>query len=137
MRRLTTGVYLNIPLLWTIETRTCAEEAMISTPHTVTTQDGRSLLIAVTVRYVIEDLQKWYTEVQDFDATILNVVTTEACRLVSQYTLAEASANTNKILTRLSEWLAEECEPWGVGIIAVGFHTFSPTKCISLSGGAR
>jgi regulator of protease activity HflC (stomatin/prohibitin superfamily) len=137
VRLLDTGVYVNVPLLWTVETRSCCEEAITSSPHTVVTKDGRSLLVAVTVRYAISDLRKWYTQVQDFDATLVNVITTEACRVLRQSDFATAIGSTDTIVANLGDWLTEECEPWGVDIIAVGFHTFSPTRCFSVSGGSK
>ena len=134
--RLGPGVYVNVPIFFKVETRPTCEEAMTSPPNAVGTIDGHSIAVGVTVRYVITDLRQWFTEVQDFDATLMNMATTEACRIVGSHTRDAALAKRDDIAAKLGDWLTEEVDLWGVDIISVGFHTFTPTRCLTI-GGAR
>lgn len=68
------GIYLKLPIIDRIYVQSTANRVIAGPVQTLTTLDGKTLTISVTIGYCIEDVQKLYQKVFHTELTITNMV---------------------------------------------------------------
>ena len=88
---LSEGIYLKLPIIDRIYVQSTANRVIAGPVQTLTTLDGKTLTISVTIGYCIEDVQKLYQKVFHTELTITNMVLGQVSEFISTKTIYECN----------------------------------------------
>ena len=126
------GFHLVWPIVGDIRICSVAERVKDVRSQSLTTKDGKTVAVGISVAYSIIDVYKALYEVQDPEAAILN----EALRIVGEY----VSTNTSEVCSdaeAMCKWVLEEIRKvatvrWGLKIWRIGRSDWAQHRAIRL-----
>lgn len=126
------GVHWFWPLIEDVEVKDIAEEVMNLPTQTVTTCDGHPVTFSVNIAYEVSDARAYWTQVQDFDASLSAASMTYLARRIRRETWEGLYSSQDAIESGLTRSLAQKLSRWGVRIVDVGITDLSRAKPVRL-----
>ncbi len=115
------GVYLHLAWFGNITTDGCRPKEVETQPQCVTTSDNNSRTFSVGCQFEISDLRLNQTCVDDFEASLLNLIERIAAKVMRNEDIANPDA---AILTRVRS----QTKKWGVQINYLGLINDTMSK---------
>lgn len=89
IKKLGPGVHLRIPLLHVVYKQSVRMRRVDMPLQTVTSKDGKTITLAVTLGYAITDVGKLYSTLHQPDGTLANLVQSKVSQYITTHTLSE------------------------------------------------
>lgn len=89
VQRIGPGVHLRIPLVHSVYRQSVRMRVTTLPLQTLTTTDGKTLTLAATVGYVIDDIERLYQTLHHAEGTIINMAQSTIAEYVSTSTLKD------------------------------------------------
>lgn len=118
------------PIIESIETRSFVEEVASTSSVCVDMACGKTLRLAVALRFTITNLQQWYTAIQDFEESMMELVQGHIPDAVMDYTADELRSKRKQVLDELKIECDDVFAEWGVNLDDIRFNCFARTRCM-------
>ena len=123
-----TGLHFYWPVIGCIHSQDTNTSTMQSDDQTLTTRDGETVVVAMTMAYRIKDAGRFFRWIHEQDETIQNVIESAVGRAVPGLDWwADGKQKNWGLVENLVEMVSEECTPrlhrWGVDVIDLAAHT--------------
>lgn len=127
-----TGLHFYWPIIGGLDTHDCNLSTMQSDDQTLTTSDGETVVVAMTLAYRITDAGRFYRWIHDQDETIQNVIESAVGRAVPKLNWWKTNKRKDwGLVENLVDMVTEEITPklrkWGVEPVDLATHTM--VKC--------
>lgn len=116
-----TGIHFHWNLLETIKIWSIAELVMQTNYQTVTLKDNQELTVSLTICYRVDDVEKMFTNVNDFVSSLENLCQGKITQILTQYNRQEFMDDLLEICQEILDELNERVYDWGVEIKDVNF----------------
>ncbi len=128
VKLLESGIYLKFPIIDRVYVQNMAKRVMAGPVQTLTTLDGKTLTIAMTVGYCISDIQKLYMKLYHTEMTIVNMILGE----VSDFVANNKSENCRP--KEIESYIADELkiDDLGIGEVKVAVTGYAVVKTYRL-----
>lgn len=131
-----TGLHMYWPVLGGVEIQDTNLSTMQSDDQTLTTKDGETVVVAMTLLYYITDVGCFYLYIHDQDETIQNALESSIGRWVQDLTWfeqelydgAEEWMLKDMLVTQVEKDLQERLGHWGVAIDDLSLHTLTRAR---------
>lgn len=107
------GIYLKLPIIDRIYIQSTANRIIAGPVQTLTTMDGKTLTVSVTIGYCIEDVSKLYQKVFHTELTITNMVLGQVSQFIANNNLEVCSPKA------IEEFIKKEIKISDLGICNV------------------
>ena len=131
-KQLKPGLHVTVPFVGDIVALTTVEQVVETEHITVMTSDRKSATLSLAVAYQIEDLIKYFTKVQDFDQSLLNVAEREVNAAVAKRRASEVMEQRDAILEEVEEAVRTKASEWGTNVLNIGFVNFAVVPALRL-----
>lgn len=118
------------PIIESVETRSVVEEVTSTSSVCVDMACGTTLRLALALRFTIANLQQWYTAMQDFDESMMELIQGYVPDAVMDYTAKELRAKRKEVLDELKSECDDVLADWGVNLDDIRFNCFARTRCM-------
>jgi len=119
-----------------VESVSVALQCVESQKLALTTKDGKTVVLSIAVQYSIADAQAYWTAVQDFDQSLLNMIEGEVSRVVYKKTADEIIADPQRFGDAVNTVASRTAKKWGCEIHNVSLPNLAVAKVIRLVGDA-
>lgn len=134
VREVEPGLTVYWPLTTTI-LKTCVVRQILNlTTQTVTTRDGRAVVVSGIVVYRIHDVVLYLVDLHNADAAIANVALAAITRVVVGTDYDVLLENRDTLDDALTRAAIKDTEGFGVEIERVRLTDFAPCRALSVNG---
>lgn len=127
-KTVTSGVHFKIPILDDYHSTVVVPTTMPLPPQSLTTQDGKSVVVKATVKYEISDVKTFLLEVTDAIDAISDMTQGTIKDAVLSRTFEEGKSIDDEITKKARV----EAKRWGIAIIKVTVTNYGTIKSIRL-----
>ena len=131
-RKLKPGVYLRVPLLMQIDAIDTVEQIVDLPNQVLATTDEKVLVISGAVQYHIDDIKKYFLEVQDPDESLQALAMLEIASFVAHASSDEVTPQT--IEDDIAAIVADKARLWGIEISRLGVTHLSEANALYVTG---
>lgn len=123
-----TGLHWYWPIVEEIHVTNTAEESIDLPNQTQTTKDGKSVTYSVNFGFRIEDLEKYWLNVYDFERSLTAAAMIFLAKRIRALTWEELYADQDGLEESLKRSLAQKVGRWGVALVDVGITDLVLTR---------
>lgn len=129
------GVYFYIPWIGDITTVDTRPKLIETQYQPIETIDGHTLSMSVGIRYRVRDARKWFTQIEDFENSLANLVQMHLYRAVSEQAYEDLKEGRKRIIGMAKKTARRAAWRWGVELIELEFITWTSVRPIQLMTG--
>lgn len=134
VRTLEPGLYWYVPLFQHIQTLKVKIQTEDMRAQSITTADGRPVIVSGAIQYRVVDAQKALLEVFDYDKNLLNTALGVIAKFVNGRTL-EQCWDIGSLEIEILKGTREAASGWGLKIVRVFISDLVAAKTYRLIGG--
>lgn len=117
-----------------IEIEDSVETVMETQYQTVLTKDNKELTISLSVSYNIQDLEKYYSNIQDFEPSFENVCQGSTTKCISQTEYLDILADPDIIGKAIQKHVSPKLKKWGIRVNDIHIVNLSKARPFRLMG---
>lgn len=117
-----------------IEVVTTVTHVVESQRLTLTTMDGRILVISAAVQYSIAEPDRYYLSIHDFDKSLLNMIEGECSRVISKSNASDILADPQRFGDKIAVYARRIAKEWGCAIENVSLPNLACVKAYRFIG---
>lgn len=129
------GVWMRLPIFWTIDVVCVAEDSTNLPLQDVTTKDDHAVSFDANILFEITDPVAYKLNVTDFDSAIANASMIHMAQRVRDMAWADLLEGQSALEKSLRGTLTTRAKRWGVTIKDVGLTTMVKARTFRLVGG--
>ncbi len=132
-----TGVHMFWPVVGGIIVQDTNISTMESDDQTLTTNDGETVVVALTLSYWIFDVGRFYRFIHDQDDTIQNVLESSVGRWVGELNWYDVEDEEDRVIganliPQVEKDVELRFENWGIRIDDLALHTLTKVRAFRL-----
>lgn len=135
LKKISPGFHLKIPYFDSLHVQASRYRTALCAPQTLTTADGKTVVCTFAVGYALADIEKFYQNVYDANATLTQTVSGFVADQVAKTDYKDLSAVT--ISRDLTGQLADEFKDFGLKDVSVRLQDFAFIRAIRLINESR
>ena len=132
-----TGLHFYWPLIGGMDLQDCNTSTIQTDDQTLTTRDGETVVVAMTIAYRIKDAGRFFRWIHDQAETIQNVVESEVGRAVPQLDWWQTDerdswALTENLVVTAEAEIVPRLRRWGIEVVDLAIHTVARARTYRL-----
>lgn len=135
LKKIEPGFHFKIPYFDSLHVQASRYRTALCAPQTLTTADGKTVVCTFAVGYALADIEKFYQNVYDANATLTQMVSGFVADEVAKTDYKNLSAVT--ISDELTSQLADKFKKFGLKDVTVRLQDFAFIRAIRLINDSR